>query len=301
MERSFRRRGLGRGLDALLATAPAEGEEALLVQVDPASVTPNPEQPRRAFDEDALDALADSIRLHGLLHPIVVQRAAGGYRLIAGERRLRAAQRASVESIPALVRPEAESTRHALEMALTENLQRTDLNPIEEAAAFARLADAFGMSHEMIALRVGRSRPAVSNAIRLLQLPASLQEALADGRVTVGVARAVLGIPDDRERERIAERAMAEGWTEPLMATAVRSYHAERAALSGEEAPPVKTRQRRMAGLSPDDEAIRRGLESVLGMRVLIYRKPHGGQLTIEFRSEEQLDEVYRRLGGPPL
>ena len=122
------------------------------------TVAPNPEQPRRAFEPDALAALGESIRLHGLLHPIVVQREGDTYSLVAGERRLRAAQLAGVSSIPAIVRPAAESSRHQLEMALTENLLRTDLNPMEEAAAYARLSDAFGLTHEAIALRLGRSR-----------------------------------------------------------------------------------------------------------------------------------------------
>lgn len=152
--RAFRRRGLGRGLDALL-TNEAEAEEgSLLISLDPHAVAPNPEQPRRAFEPDALAALGDSIRLHGLLHPIVVQREGETYILVAGERRLRAAQLAGVSSIPAIVRPAAESSRHQLEMALTENLLRTDLNPMEEAAAYARLSDAFGLT-----LRGDRAAP----------------------------------------------------------------------------------------------------------------------------------------------
>ncbi len=178
--RAFRRRGLGRGLEALL-TNEAEAEEGSpLISLDPRTVAPNPEQPRRAFEPDALAALGDSIRLHGLLHPIVVQRDGDSYCLVAGERRLRAAQLAGIASIPAIVRPAAESSRHQLEVALTENLQRTDLNPMEEAAAYARLSDAFGLTHEAIALRLGRSRSGVTNAIRLLDLPAPVQEAVAE-------------------------------------------------------------------------------------------------------------------------
>jgi ParB family chromosome partitioning protein len=158
--RAFRRRGLGRGLDALLTNeAESKEGESPLISLDPGTVGPNPEQPRRAFEPDALAALGESIRLHGLLHPIVVQREGDTYSLVAGERRLRAAQLAGVSSIPAIVRPAAESSRHQLEMALTENLLRTDLNPMEEAAAYARLSDAFGLTHEAIALRLGRCRP----------------------------------------------------------------------------------------------------------------------------------------------
>jgi ParB family chromosome partitioning protein len=179
-----RRRALGRGLGALLSstppplpTSPADTESGdVLREIPIDEVAPNPEQPRRAFDEAGLADLADSIRLHGLLQPIVVEaRPEGGYRLVAGERRLRAARLAGLRSVPAVVRPASESARQALELALVENLQRTDLSPIEEAAAFARLADTFGLSHDAIARRVGRSRPAVSNAIRLLGLPPSIQ------------------------------------------------------------------------------------------------------------------------------
>src|ERR1019366_4574917 len=146
----------------------------------------------------------DSIRLHGLPHPIVVQRDGDSYSLVAGERRLRAAQLVGVSSIPAIVRPAAESSRHQLEMALTENLLRTDLNPMEEAAAYARLSDAFGLTHEAIALRLGRSRSGISNAIRLLDLPAPVQEAVADSRLTASHARALLVLPVAGDRGPVA-------------------------------------------------------------------------------------------------
>jgi len=207
--RAFRRRGLGRGLDALL-TNEAEAEEgSLLISLDPRTVAPNPEQPRRAFEPDALAALGDSIHLHGLLHPIVVQRDGDSYSLVAGERRLRAAQIAGISSIPAIVRPAAESSRHQLEMALTENLLRTDLNPMEEAAAYARLSDAFGLTHEAIALRLGRSRSGISNAIRLLDLPAPVQEAVADSRLTASHARALLVLPQAADQEAVAALVIA--------------------------------------------------------------------------------------------
>ena len=209
--RAFRRRGLGRGLDALL-TNEAEAEEgSLLISLDPRTVAPNPEQPRRAFEPDALAALGDSIHLHGLLHPIVVQRDGDSYSLVAGERRLRAAQIAGISSIPAIVRPAAESSRHQLEMALTENLLRTDLNPMEEAAAYARLSDAFGLTHEAIALRLGRSRSGISNAIRLLDLPAPVQEAVADSRLTASHARALLVLPQAADQEAVAALVIADG------------------------------------------------------------------------------------------
>ena len=174
-----KRRGLGRGLDALLTsaataarpdatdpTAAASDDEARLASIDPHQVAPNPEQPRTTFDPDEMEALNESVRMHGVLQPIVVERRPDGtYQLIAGERRLRAAQNAGLSSLPAIIRPATESARHALELALTENLVRADLSAIEEAVAYSRLADAFGLSHEVIAIRVGRSRAAISNTL----------------------------------------------------------------------------------------------------------------------------------------
>ncbi|MBV8195031.1 MAG: ParB/RepB/Spo0J family partition protein [Candidatus Dormibacteraeota bacterium] len=296
-QRTFRRRGLGRGLDALLSSRGTNGGEPILVNLDPRSVAPNPEQPRHDFDEESLDALGESIRLHGLLHPIVVQRDGAGYGLVAGERRLRAAQRAGVASIPAIVRPAAESARHSLEMALTENLLRTDLNPMEEAAAYARLTDAFGLSHEAIALRLGRSRPSITNAIRLLALPASVQEAVADGRLSAGHARAILALPGEQRQEALAREVMLSGLsvreTERSVQSQAPSGHGARTAA----APP-----RKPEALAPDDEAIRRGLESALGLPVHLQRNPRtGGRVVIDFLDDADLDGLYRRLGGTSL
>lgn len=305
--RNFRRRGLGRGLDALLtgsAGAPRSEErepletEGLLVTIDPNGVAPNPEQPRRDFDEQGLQTLAASIRLHGLLHPIVVQRDGGGYRLFAGERRLRAAQMAGLSAIQAIVRPEAESGRQALELALTENLQRHDLNPIEVASAYARLVDAFGLTHEAIALRLGRSRPMVSNYIRMLNLPASVQKTVAEGRLTYGHARAILGLPDPREQEELARQAEQYALSIQEVERAVqrrvdalkKQAHAE-ARPHLEPAPPA-----------PDDDALARGFEQVFGMPVRLERKRRGGgRIVIEFAGDPDLDALYRRLGGPQL
>lgn len=298
--RSFRRRGLGRGLEALLSGTPDAGEqEPLLISVEPASVQPNPEQPRRQFSEGDLEALAESIRLHGLLHPIVVQRADDGYQLVAGERRLRAAQRAGVTSIPAIVRPAVESGRQFLEMALTENLLRSDLNPLEEAAAYARLADAFGLSHEAIALRLGRSRPTVTNSIRLLGLSARVQQALADGRITAGHARALLALPEVRDQEVVAAQVEADGLsvreTERLVQTRVAQPDAAKSTLARPVAAP-------MSATTADDDALVRALETAIGLSVqLLRRRRGGGQLLIEFADDADLEGLYRRLGGEDL
>jgi ParB family chromosome partitioning protein len=294
--RAFRRRGLGRGLDALL-TNEAEAEEGSpLISLDPHSVAPNPEQPRRAFEPDALAALGDSIRLHGLLHPIVVQREGETYILVAGERRLRAAQLAGVSSIPAIVRPAAESSRHQLEMALTENLLRTDLNPMEEAAAYARLSDAFGLTHEAIALRLGRSRSGVSNAIRLLDLPAPVQEAVADARLTASHARALLVLPLAGDQEAVAALVIAGGLNvrDTERAVQERLTRASGAARRAPAAIPDEA--------APDDAALRRGLEHALGVPVRLQRrKGGGGRIVIDWSEESDLDALYRKLGGPAL
>jgi ParB family chromosome partitioning protein len=295
--RAFRRRGLGRGLDALL-TNEAEAEEgSLLINLDPRTVAPNPEQPRHAFEPEALAALGDSIRLHGLLHPIVVQREGDSYSLVAGERRLRAAQIAGVSNIPAIVRPAAESSRHQLEMALTENLLRTDLNPMEEAAAYARLSDAFGLTHEAIALRLGRSRSGISNAIRLLDLPAPVQEAVADSRLTASHARALLVLPLAADQEAIAALVIAESLNVRETERAVQE-RLTRIAAPPRAPSPVTTPEE----ASPDDQALRRGLEHALGVPVRLQRrKGGGGRLMIDWADDSDLDALYRKLGGPAL
>jgi ParB family transcriptional regulator, chromosome partitioning protein len=295
--RAFRRRGLGRGLDALLTNEAETEEGSLLINVDPGTIAPNPEQPRRAFEPDALAALGESIRLHGLLHPIVVQREGDSYSLVAGERRLRAAQLAGVSSIPAIVRPAAESSRHQLEIALTENLLRTDLNPMEEAAAYARLSDTFGLTHEAIALRLARSRSGISNAIRLLDLAAPVQEAVAEGRLTASHARALLVLPRAADQEALAALAIAEG---------LNVRETERAVQERLTRAPSPARAGRPATTSPedapDDLALRHGLEHALGVPVRLQRrKGGGGRIVIDWAEDSDLDALYRKLGGPPL
>jgi ParB family chromosome partitioning protein len=297
-----RKRGLGRGLEALLGPAsalPARGDaaqppgddSAALLEVDVQAVDPNPEQPRRVFDEDELAGLAASIRTHGLLHPIVVERAGARFQLVAGERRLRAARLAGLSSIAAIVRPAMESARQSLEVALTENLVRSDLSPMEEAAAYARLADTFGLSHEAIALRLGRSRPAVTNTIRLLGLAAPIQRAVAAGQLSAGHARALLAVPDDGRQEAMAERAIAAGWS-------VRQVEQAAQAALGRRQPPLP---RTPQPLSPDEEALRRGLEQAIGLPVELEPRGRGGRVVVTYAGDEDLDALYRRLGGPPL
>jgi ParB family chromosome partitioning protein len=306
-----RRRGLGRGLDALLSssarseTADTGADELSLVELAVDAVDPNPEQPRTHFDEERLAELTESVRTHGILQPVVVERhGRGGYRLVAGERRVRAARRAGLTTIPALVRPAIESGRHSLELALVENLQRTDLSPLEEATAFSRLSDTFGLTHEAIALRVGRSRASISNAIRLLALPPAVQEHLAAGRISPGHAKAVLGLGEPAGMERLAARVVTHGLT-------VRQTEQEVNRRLDEERrrppppPAVSTEVDPVPYGAPQgasaDAALVRSLEEALGTPVRLERRRHGGRLIIEFFDDTQLDGLYRRLGGPDL
>jgi ParB family transcriptional regulator, chromosome partitioning protein len=297
-----RRRGLGRGLDALLGpvsqivltaeSAASNPDAAVLLELDPALIDANPEQPRQGFDNAALTALSESIRTHGLLHPIVVERSGPRYQLVAGERRLRAVRIAELTTVAAIVRPASESARHSLETALTENLLRSDLSPIEEAAAYSRLADTFGPSHEAIAMRLGRSRPTVSNTIRLLTLPARVQRAVAGGEISAGHAKALLGLHGEDAQESMAARIAADGWS-------VRQT--ERAVQAAGPRTPSPQRTARPS-LSPDDEALRRGFETRLGLPVdLERRRGGGGRVVVTFHGEDDLDALYGRIGGPEL
>ncbi len=218
-----RRSGLGKGLGALIPAEVANDRSSALREVPISSIRPNPLQPRTRFDEEAMASLASSIREVGVLQPILVREAApDDYELIAGERRWRAARRAGLQTMPVLV--QTVSDVHSLEQALVENLHREDLNALEEAAAFQQLVDEFDYTHEQVAARVGKSRTTVTNTLRLLQLPAGVQRALADGTISAGHARALLGTPDRTFQEELAKRAVAEGLTVRAVEESVRRH-----------------------------------------------------------------------------
>jgi ParB family transcriptional regulator, chromosome partitioning protein len=277
--------GLGRGLDALIPRA-APATEVPEIALE--RIARNPHQPRNRFDEAETAELAESIALHGVLQPIVVRAAAdGGYELIAGERRLRAARLAGLTHIPAVVRESAEGEQ--LELALVENLQRQDLNAIEEAGAYRELIDHFSLSHEEVARKVGKSRVAISNALRLLDLTPETREAIADGRITEGHGRALaaLTVPELQRAalQIVIERHLSVRQTEEL----VRRKR---------DAAP----SRRTGAISDDLSDLEAQLRGLLATRVGIVRTRRGGRLVIDFYSDEELDRLHaiiaRGVGG---
>ncbi len=274
MARSF---GLGRGLDALIPRATEQEQATSQIPID--RIRRNPHQPRVAFDEEALAELATSIAEHGVIQPVVVRRGAdGGYELVAGERRLRAARMAGLTEIPAVMRDS--TATELLELALVENVQRADLNPIEEASAYRELIDEFGLTHETVARRVGKSRVAISNCLRLLDLAPETRAAIVDGRISEGHGRALaaLTIPELQRAvlQVVLERHLSVRQTEEL----VRRKRENGAA-------------RRPTSLSEDLADLEAQLRGVLATKVGIVRTRKGGRLVIDFYSDEELDRIY--------
>jgi ParB family transcriptional regulator, chromosome partitioning protein len=282
--RPERQQGLGRGLAALIPqrTGPSGGQ----LEIPVARIRPNPYQPRKRIDDEALRGLADSIAEHGVIQPIVVTETLDGYRLVAGERRLRAAQLAGLERIPAVVRQLADPEQ--LELALVENLQRADLDAIEEAHAYRQLIEEFGFTQESVASRVGRARSTVANTLRLLELDASVQAAIADGRLSEGHGRALVGLdPEIQARllDSIVGQQLSVRQTEEL----VRRLREPR------PAPTAGAR-----ATDPDLERVEEELRRSLGTKVSLARTRRGGRIVIEFYGEEELSRIYERLVGGP-
>jgi len=277
-----RRGGLGRGLDAIIPNSQPAGVE----EVDVDLIAPNPHQPRSVFDAGALTELAESIKEHGVIQPLIVSRpgtpGAAPYQLIAGERRLLASRQAGLRRVPVIVK-EA-SPQALLELALVENLQRQDLGPLEEAFAFKRLGDEFGLTQEAVASRVGRSRSAVANSLRLLSLSDELQKSLASSEITAGHARALLSIEDTALRRRVwrdvVERQLSVRETEALVKEAAKP---ERAPI-----PPRRP--------NPDVVALEERLRGYLGTKVELQKGRKGGRVVIHFYSDEELDAIVERL-----
>jgi ParB family chromosome partitioning protein len=279
-----RKSGLGRGLDALI---PVDHPSVGFAEIAVSEVQPNPQQPRHRFDDTALEELASSVREVGVLQPIVVRpgEGEGEYVLVAGERRLRAAALAGLSTIPAVIRA-SESDEMDLTEALIENVQRMDLSPLEEAAAYRNLLEDFGMTHETVASRVGKSRSAVTNTLRLLQLPSAIQGMLERGDLSAGHARALLALDDEAYAVHIAERVVAEGWPVRKVEEAVR----ERAIPS--PPPPRRLPAMRPAAIIELEERLSEKLET----EVKIKTTGDGGRMMIRYGSLEELERIYRRL-----
>jgi ParB family chromosome partitioning protein len=274
--------GLGRGLAALI---PQRDEPAASVELPISAIRHNPYQPRKGVDQADLAELAASIAEHGVLQPILVTHSAEGYQLIAGERRLRAAQMAGLERIPALVRSADGGAQ--LAWALIENLQRSDLNALEEAAAFRRLVDEFGLTHEDVGARVGRSRSAVANTLRLLDLDERVQVALTAGQITEGHARALAGLSDAALQVKALSQVLSSGLsvrqTEELVRRSIKG----------------SPKSQRSAAARPADlERLERGLREALATKVTLNTSRKGGKITIEYYTQEELERLYERLTG---
>lgn len=283
-----KKRGLGKGLGALIPPSqPASPEvQAGAIEVPVDQISPNPHQPRQVMDQEKLEDLANSIEEHGLIQPLVVTRVRGGYQIIAGERRWRASQLVGLTTVPVIVK---ETTpQQMLELAIVENIQRADLNPLEEAEAYTQLMEEFGLTQEAVAERVGKSRTAVANTVRLLNLPDLVKEALAAGEISEGHARALLGLKKQRDQlnvlEMITKRGLNVRQTEVLV----------RQMLTGDETPKPKR-----PPLTPHDKTMLAKFESKLGTKVELSRTDEEtGKVTIHFYSQEELQSIFDAILG---
>ena len=287
MEDFRRTGGLGRGLAALI---PQRDEPAASIELPIAAISHNPYQPRQSVDQERLEELAHSIRDHGVLQPILVTQSAEGYRLIAGERRLRAAQMAGLERIPALVRAAEESAQ--LAWALIENLQRADLNALEEAHAYRQLVNDFGLSHEEVGTRVGRSRSTIANSLRLLDLDPRVQAALSTGAVSEGHARAIAGLEDSEKQAEALAAVTSKGLSVRQTEELVRRLRAAGTPRSSRSAKAAR---------DPDVERLEHGLREALATKVTLTTARKGGKITIEYYDEDDLERLYERLTGGPV
>lgn len=283
------RSGLGKGLESLIPTwqgspaAPGVTEQVRLLPIN--SISPNPQQPRKIFEEDQLEDLAASIKQHGIIQPLIVIAAEGidRYTLIAGERRLRAAKLAGLKEVPAIVR--TVSQQEQLEFAIIENVQREDLNPMERARAYQNLADQFSLTHEDIAHRVGKSRVTVTNTLRLLNLPALVQQALQSGEISEGHARSLLALPTARAMEAALDSILSLGLN-------VRQTELLVSKLSG-KAPT----SRKPSSRSAEAEDLENRLRQFFHTKVMLSKGNRGGTISISFYSDEELNAILDKLG----
>lgn len=279
------KRGLGKGLGALIPSEPSPQVRTGAVEIELDRLSPNPHQPRQGIDESQLQELVASIREHGLIQPLVVTQSGADFQIIAGERRWRAAKLAGLTHVPVIIK---ETTpQQMLELALVENVQRADLSPLEEAQAYAQLMEDFGLTQEAVAQRVGKSRAAVANTVRLLKLPDEVKEALAADLISEGHARALLSLPEAETQrdalQMIVRRGLNVRQTEALV----------RGLLASQKAPPASP-----PPLSPRDQAIQERFQSRLGTKVDLSRGKHGGKVVIHFYSDEELQAIFDAILG---
>jgi len=281
-----KRPALGRGLSALIPDS--AGDDSSRAQksfeIDLDRLSPNPKQPRTAFDETALEELAQSIRSNGVIQPILARRSGDRFEIVAGERRWRAAQRAGLLKVPVIVRDVADDK--LLEIALIENLQRDDLNPIEEATAYRRLTDDLHLTQDAIAAAVGKDRSSIANTLRLLRLPDEVRNLVADGSLSMGHARALLGLESAAAQRELAREIVAKDLSVRETETLVKRRT--------EPAAPPKPAAKK----DPNTRAAEEQLRFALGTPVEIVRARKGGRIQIEFRDEEELNRIYERITG---
>jgi ParB family chromosome partitioning protein len=277
--------GLGRGLGALIPTGATVEPTAALQDIPISAIRPNPQQPREHFDEETLASLADSIREVGVLQPILARERDGEYEMIAGERRWRAARRVGMQTIPAIIRSADNATM--LQQAIVENVQREQLNPLEEAAAYQQLIEDFALTHDEVAARVGKSRATITNTLRLLQLPPAIQRALKDGGLRMGHARALLGTPDRAFQEHLARRIVAEDLSVREVEEAIRNR---------DESPASRTAVAESKLRPPGLLELEELLADYLETRVKIVMGPRLGKVQIDFATLEDLERIYRLM-----
>lgn len=291
------KRGLGRGFDSLIPTPVVETEFDVTAKVDesgkrvsgdlirevaPGLVDPNPHQPRTNFDAEALEALAASIRVHGILQPMVVTQKSGRYELIAGERRLRAAKMAGLDVVPVIVRTIDEQQK--LELALLENIQRAELNPLEIATAYRKLIDEFNLSLGDLEKKIGRDKTTISNTMRLLNLTPNGKQALVEKKISEGHARAILVQTDPEAQEVILEMILKHGWNVRQAELYARDYKSIRGS-------KMAVKMKIMA-----ENQITKSISDYLGAKVVMQRKAKGGRLLIDYYSDEELERIYKAI-----
>lgn len=289
-----KKKGLGRGLDALFANSEIDTQEISISKTDENiekgisyininDIKPNENQPRKTFNEEKIEELADSIKEHGLIQPVVLRKSGKGYEIVAGERRWRACRKAGLKEIPCIIKDINDEENMLI--AIIENMQREDLNPVEEAEGLNQMIEVFGMTQEQVSKSVGKSRPYITNALRLLKLPEEIRQMLSEGKLSTGHARAIAGVESKAKQIKIAEQVVANELS-------VR----ETEKLTKEEKTPAKRPAKRKAEKNADVKRVEEDLKLVLGTKVNLEQKGKKGKIEIEYYSREELERLIELL-----